>query len=298
MAELIQTIPNFSVGEDTEVVERLVEIASNAPGVTLLDHSSDTDHNRTGITLIGNRGNIQEAAFQLVKYSSEHIDMNEHTGGHPRMGAADVVPFVPLKNITLEECVEASKEFAKRVNDELNIPIFLYEDSASTEERRNLSTIRKGQFEQMKEKIKEEQWKPDYGKQEIHPTAGVTAVGARMPLVAFNVNLDTYNIGIAKNIAKIVRHSSGGFKYCKAIGLRLEERNIVQVSMDIVNYRKIPLYRVFETIRFEAKRYGVGIVGAEIHGLTPAKALIDSAEYYLQLEDFDDEIQVLENRFE
>lgn len=298
MAELIQSIPNFSVGEDPEVVEGLVEIASNAPGVTLLNHSSDTDHNRTGITLMGNRKNIQEVVFQLMKYASEHIDMNEHTGGHPRMGATDVVPFVPLKDTTIEECVEVSKEFAKRVNDELNIPVFLYEDSASTEERRNLSTIRKGQFEQMKEKIKEDQWKPDYGEQEIHPTAGATAVGARMPLVAFNVNLDTENINIAKNIAKIVRHSSGGFKYCKAIGLSLEDRNIVQVSMDIVNYKKIPLYRVLETIRFEAKRYGVGIVGAEVYGLTPAKALIDSAEYYLQLEDFDDEVQILENHFD
>jgi len=298
MTELIQSIPNFSVGKDTEVVEGLVEIASNAPGVTLLNHSSDINHNRTGITLMGDRSHIQEAVFQLVQYATKHIDMNEHTGGHPRMGAADVVPFVPLKNATIEDCIDISKEFAKRVNDELNIPIFLYEDSASTEKRRNLSTIRKGQFEQMKEKIKEEQWKPDYGQQEIHPTAGVTAVGARMPLVAFNVNLDTDNIDIAKNIAKIVRYSSGGFKYCKAIGLKIEERNIVQVSMDIVNYKKIPLYRVLETIRFEAKRYGVGIVGAEVYGLTPAKALIDSAEYYLQLEDFDDSIQVLENHFD
>jgi len=298
MTELIQSIPNFSVGKNTEVVEGLVEIASNAPGVTVLNHSSDTDHNRTGVTLIGNRENIQEAVFQLVKYASEYIDMNEHSGGHPRMGATDVVPFVPLKNITLEECVEVSKEFGERVNNELDIPIFLYENSASTEERRNLSTIRKGQFEQMKEKIKEDQWKPDYGEQEIHPTAGVTAVGARMPLVAFNVNLDTENIDIAKSIAKIVRHSSGGFKYCKAIGLRLSDRNIVQISMDIVNYKKIPLYRVLETIRFEAQRYGVAIIGAEIYGLAPAKALIDSAEYYLQLEEFDDSIQILENRFD
>lgn len=295
MDKLIECIPNFSEGKNQETIDGLVETAKSVQGVTLLDHSSDTNHNRSVFTLVGNEDGIQEVAFQLVKYASENIDMTKHEGGHPRMGATDVVPFVPIKNITAEECVEISKKVAKRVNDELNIPIFLYEDSASTPARRNLAKVRKGQFEGMPEKLLQDEWAPDYGERKIHPTAGVTAIGARMPLVAFNVNLDTDDVTIAKKIAKIVRGSSGGFKYCKGIGLMLEDRNIAQVSMNMVNYEGTPLYRTFETIKFEAKRYGVNIIGSEVIGLTPAKALVDVAEYYLQVEDFDYSKQVLEN---
>ena len=211
------------------------------------------------------------------------------------MGATDVCPFVPIKDVTVEEAVEISKKVAERINSELDIPVFLYEDSASKPSRKNLAKVRKGQFEGMPEKLKEEDWEPDYGKREIHPTAGVTAVGARMPLVAFNVNLDTSDIKIANKIAKIIRASGGGFKYCKAIGVMLEDRNIAQVSMNMVNFEGTPLYRAVEAIKFEAARYGVKVIGTELIGLAPAKALIDSAEYYLQIENLDYDKQILEN---
>ena len=295
MAKLVECIPNFSEGRNQEVIDGLVEVAKSVAGVTLLDHSSDPSHNRSVFTLVGDEENIQEAAFQLVKYASEHIDMTKHEGEHPRMGATDVVPFVPVKDITEKECVEISKKVAERINKELNIPIFLYEASASSPDRVNLAKVRKGQFEGMPEKLLQEEWAPDFGERKIHPTAGVTAVGARMPLVAYNVNLDTPDIEIANKIAKQIRAIGGGYKYVKAIGVMLEDRNIAQVSMNLVNYEKNPIYRVLETIRFEAKRYGVNVIGTELIGLAPAKALIDSAEYYLQIEDFDYGKQVLEN---
>ncbi|HEP1253817.1 TPA: glutamate formimidoyltransferase [Streptococcus pyogenes] len=295
MAKIVECIPNFSEGQNQAVIDGLVATAKSIPGVTLLDYSSDASHNRSVFTLVGDDQSIQEAAFQLVKYASENIDMTKHHGEHPRMGATDVCPFVPIKDITTQECVEISKQVAERINRELDIPIFLYEDSATRPERQNLAKVRKGQFEGMPEKLLEEDWAPDYGDRKIHPTAGVTAVGARMPLVAFNVNLDTDNIDIAHKIAKIIRGSGGGYKYCKAIGVMLEDRHIAQVSMNMVNFEKCSLYRTFETIRFEARRYGVNVIGSEIIGLAPAKALIDVAEYYLQVEDFDYNKQILEN---
>ncbi|HEP1414317.1 TPA: glutamate formimidoyltransferase [Streptococcus pyogenes] len=295
MAKIVECIPNFSEGQNQAVIDGLVATAKSIPGVTLLDYSSDASHNRSVFTLVGDDQSIQEAAFQLVKYASENIDMTKHHGEHPRMGATDVCPFVPIKDITTQECVEISKQVAERINRELDIPIFLYEDSATRPERQNLAKIRKGQFEGMPEKLLEEDWAPDYGDRKIHPTAGVTAVGARMPLVAFNVNLDTDNIDIAHKIAKIIRGSGGGYKYCKAIGVMLEDRHIAQVSMNMVNFEKCSLYRTFETIKFEARRYGVNVIGSEVIGLAPAKALIDVAEYYLQVEDFDYHKQILEN---
>ncbi|MBA2795323.1 glutamate formiminotransferase [Streptococcus porcinus] len=295
MSKIVECIPNFSEGRNQATIDGLVATAKSVPGVTLLDYSSDASHNRSVFTLVGDEVAIQEAAFLLVKYASEHIDMTKHHGEHPRMGATDVLPFVPIKDITTEECVDISKKVAERINKELQIPIFLYEASATCPERTNLAKVRKGQFEGMPEKLLEENWAPDFGDRQIHPTAGVTAVGARMPLVAFNVNLDTDNLEIANKIAKIIRGSGGGYKYCKAIGVMLEERHIAQVSMNMVNFEKCSLYRTFETIKFEARRYGVNIIGSEIIGLAPAKALIDVAEYYLQVEDFDYSKQVLEN---
>lgn len=295
MAKIVECIPNFSEGQNQAVIDGLVATAKSIPGVTLLDYSSDASHNRSVFTLVGDDQSIQEAAFQLVKYASENIDMTKHHGEHPRMGATDVCPFVPIKDITTQECVEISKQVAERINRELGIPIFLYEDSATRPERQNLAKVRKGQFEGMPEKLLEEDWAPDYGDRKIHPTAGVTAVGARMPLVAFNVNLDTDNIDIAHKIAKIIRGSGGGYKYCKAIGVMLEDRHIAQVSMNMINFEKCSLYRTFETIKFEARRYGVNVIGSEVIGLAPAKALIDVAEYYLQVEDFDYHKQILEN---
>lgn len=295
MVKLVECIPNFSEGQDLEIINNLVEIAKSMPNVTLLDYSSDANHNRSVFTLVGDSEIISEVIFQMMKYATDHIDVTKQIGEHPRMGATDVVPFVPIKGITSEECVLISKELAKRVNTELNIPIFLYEESATAANRKNLAKIRKGQIENMPEKLLLDEWQPDFGDRKIHPTAGVTAIGARMPLVAFNVNLDTDDITIANKIARIVRGSNGGFKYCKGIGVMLEDRNIAQVSMNMVNFEGTPLYRAFETIRFEAQRYGVNIIGSELIGLAPAKALIDTAEYYLQIEDFDYNKQVLEN---
>lgn len=295
MAKLVECIPNFSEGRNQEVIEALVAKAKSVPGVTLLDYSTDTSHNRSVFTLVGDPEGIGEAAFQLARLASEKIDLTKHQGEHPRMGATDVIPFVPVQDVTMADCVEISKQVGARVAKELLIPVFLYEDSAASETRRNLALVRKGQFEGMPEKLQQPEWAPDFGERKIHPTAGVVAVGARMPLVAFNINLSTSDVAIANKIAKVIRGSGGGFKYCKAIGVMLEGRNVAQVSMNMVNYEGTPLYRVFEAVRAEAKRYGVTIIGSEIIGLTPAKALIDCAEYYLQVEDFDYKKQVLEN---
>lgn len=295
MAQIVECIPNFSEGRNKEVIEALVKEGRSVPGVTLLDHSSDASHNRSVFTLVGSPEGIAEAAFRLCKLASEKIDMTKHQGEHPRMGATDVIPFVPIKDITTVECVEISKKVAARIWNELKIPSFLYEDSAAVETRRNLASVRKGQFEGMPEKLQQADWAPDFGERKIHPTAGITAIGSRMPLVAYNVNLNTSDINIANAIAKTIRAASGGYKHCKAIGVMLEDRNIAQVSMNLVNYEGTPIYRVFEAIRFEAARWGVQITGSEVIGLTPAKALIDCAEYYLKIEGFDYGKQVLEN---
>ncbi|WMJ85131.1 glutamate formimidoyltransferase [Oscillospiraceae bacterium LTW-04] len=295
MAKLVECIPNFSEGRDQAVIDGLAEVAKSVPGCTLLDVQSDANHNRCVFTLVGSPEGIEEAAFLLCKKAAETIDMTQHEGAHPRMGATDVIPFVPTMDMTVEECVSISKRVAQRIWEELKIPSFLYEDSATSPDRINLASVRKGQFEGMPKKLLQPEWAPDFGERKIHPTAGITAIGARMPLVAFNVNLGTSNVEIAKQIAKTIRGSSGGFKYCKAIGLMLEERNVAQVSMNMVNYEGTPLYRVFEVIRAEAQRWGVPIIGSEVVGLTPAKALVDCAEYYLKIENFDYKKQVMEN---
>ena len=296
MAKLVECIPNFSVSKekDEAVFQGLVDVAKSIPGCTLFDIQSDGSHNRCVFTLVGSPEGIEEAAFQLCKKASETIDMTKHQGQHPRMGATDVIPFVPTMDMSVQECVDMSKRVAQRIWDELQIPSFLYEDSAATPERKNLAKCRKGQFEGMPEKLLQPEWAPDYGERRIHPTAGITAIGARMPLVAFNVNLDTSDLEIASKIAKAIRGSSGGFRSCKAIGVMLEERNIAQVSMNMVNFEDTPLYYAFEMIRALADRYGVRIIGSEVVGLTPAKALIDCAEYYLKIENFDCRKQVME----
>ena len=295
MAKIVECIPNFSEGRNQETIDALVSAAKSVPGVMLLDYSSDASHNRSVFTMVGDPDSIAEAAFRLCKLASEKIDMTKHSGEHPRMGATDVIPFVPIQDVTVADCVEISKKVARRVWEELSIPSFLYEESANRPERQNLAKVRKGQFEGMPEKLLQEEWAPDFGERAIHPTAGITAIGARMPLIAFNVNLNTSDINIANAIAKTIRASSGGYKHCKAIGVMLEDRNIAQVSMNMVNYEGTPLYRAFEAIRSEARRWGVSIIGSEIIGLTPVKALVDTAAYYLQVEDFDYDKQVLEN---
>ena len=272
----------------------LVDTANSIPGCTVLDVQTDGDHNRCVFTMVGSPAAIEEAAFQLAKKAAETIDMTKHQGQHPRMGATDVIPFIPTMDMTVEECVDLSKRVAERLWTELSIPSFLYEDSASRPERRNLAACRKGQFEGMPEKLLQPEWAPDYGERKIHPTAGITAIGARMPLIAYNINLDTSDLEIANKIARAIRAAGGGFKYCKAIGVMLEERNVAQVSMNLVNYEGTPIYYVFEMVRALADRYGVRITGSELVGLTPGKALLDCAEYYLKLEGFDARKQVME----
>ncbi len=296
MAKLVECIPNFSVSREKDeiVFQALVDTANAVPGCTLFDVQSDGNHNRCVFTLIGSPASIEEAAFQLAKKAVETIDMTKHEGQHPRMGAVDVIPFVPQMDVSVEECVEISKRVAQRCWDELGLPSFLYEDSATRPERKNLASCRKGQFEGMPEKLLQPDWAPDYGERKIHPTAGITAIGARMPLIAFNVNLDTADVEIAKKIAKAIRGSSGGFRSCKAIGIMLEERNIAQVSMNMVNYEDTPLFYAYEMINSLAERYGTRVIESEIVGLTPAKALIDCAEFYLKIENFNCKNQIME----
>ena len=228
MARLVQCVPNFSEGRNKEVVEKIVDEIRKVEGVKLLDYSMDKDHNRSVVTFVGEPEKVILAAFNATKVAAELIDMSKHTGGHPRMGATDVIPLIRISDVTVEECIEYSKQLGKRIGEELNIPVFLYEQSATAKHRENLADIRRGQYEGMKEKLKEEEWKPDYGPAELNVKAGVTAVGTRPPLIAFNVNLGTDNVEIAKKIAKVVRARTGGFTYCKAIGLEIKERGIVQ----------------------------------------------------------------------
>jgi glutamate formiminotransferase len=293
--KIIECVPNFSEGRNLENIEKIVEPFRAKDRVKLLDYQKDDAHNRLVVTVVGEPEPLKAAVIEAMSRAIDLIDMRTHRGQHPRMGATDVVPFIPLKNISMQEAVEFSKEVAEEAAKKLSLPIFLYEKSASHPERQNLANIRKGQFEGMAEKIKQPQWKPDFGPRSIHPTAGATAMGARMPLVAYNVNLGSRNVEIADAIAKKVRHISGGLRYCKGIGIELKDRGLVQVSMNMTDYSKTALYRAFELIKIEARRHGVNVVGSEIVGLVPMEALIDTAAYYLQLENFSME-QVLEAR--
>jgi len=295
MNKIIECVPNFSEGRDLKKIEKIVEPFRGKDGVKLLDYQNDEDHNRSVVTVVGEPQALKAAVIEAMGVAIGLIDMNSHQGQHPRMGAIDVVPFIPVKNVAVEEAVELSKAAAKEAAMKYKLPIFLYEQSATRPARQNLATIRKGQFEAMAEKLAQPEWKPDFGPQQIHPTAGVTAMGARMPLVAYNVNLDTPLLEVADSIAKKVRHISGGLRYCKGIGIELKDRGIVQVSMNMTDYSKTALYRVFELIRIEARRYGVNVAGSEVIGLVPMEALIDTAAYYLGLENFSME-QVLEYR--
>lgn len=295
MARLVECVPNFSEGRNKDVVEKIVDEIRKIEDVKLLDYSMDADHNRSVVTFIGEPEKVIEAAFNAAKVAAELIDMSKHTGEHPRMGATDVIPLIPISDVTMEECVEYSKILGKRIGEELNIPVFLYERSATSREREDLANVRKGQYEGMAEKLKKEEWKPDFGPAELNVKAGVTAVGARPPLIAYNVNLGTNDLEIAKKIAKAVRARTGGFTYCKAIGVEIKERNIVQVSMNLVDYTKTPIFRVFDTIEREARRYGVNVIGSEIVGLVPMQALVDAADYYLKLENFSSD-QILERK--
>lgn len=293
--KIVECVPNFSEGRDREAMEKIVEPFRAVSGVKLLDYQSDKDHNRMVVTVIGEPEPLKEAVVAAVGRALELIDLRTHEGQHPRMGATDVIPFIPIKHVDMTEAVEISKEVASRVSEQYGLPVFLYEESATSPHRKNLAAIRKGEFEGMAEKIKQPEWQPDYGPPRVHPSAGVTAIGARMPLVAFNVNLATSDLDIANDIARKVRHINGGLRFCKGIGVELKDRGIVQVSMNMTDFTKTALYRSFELVKIEARRYGVNVVGSEIIGLVPMAALIDCAVYYMGIEDFSMD-QVLESR--
>ncbi len=295
MYKIIECVPNFSEGRDIENIDKIISPFKTMSGVKLLDTQKDEDHNRLVVTVIGAPEEMKAAVIAAMGEAIAVIDMRRHKGQHPRMGAVDVVPFIPVKNVSMAEAVALSRAVAAEASQKYNLPIFLYEASAERAERRNLAAIRKGQFEGMADKIKNPEWAPDFGPTAVHPTAGVTAMGARMPLVAFNVNLDTDKRDIANDIAKKVRHISGGLQHCKALGIELVDRGIVQVSMNMTDYTRTALYQVFELIRIEARRYGVNVIGSEIVGMVPMAALVETAAHYLGLENFSPE-QVLESR--
>lgn len=291
----MECVPNFSEGRDLEKIDKIIEPFRAKPGVKLLDYSNDEDHNRLVVTVVGEPEALKAALLDAVGKAVDLIDLNHHTGQHPRMGAVDVVPFIPIKGCTMEEAVALSKEVGSQIAALYNVPVFLYEKSATASHRENLAAVRKGEFEGMAEKIKLPEWKPDFGPAERHSTAGTVAVGARMPLVAYNVNLGTDNLAIATDIAKKIRFIGGGLRYCKAMGVELKDRGITQVSINMTDYTRTALYRAFELVKVEARRYGVAVVGSEIIGLVPMEALIDTASYYLGLENFSMD-QVLEAR--
>ena len=284
--KIMECVPNFSEGRDLEKIDKIVNPFRGKEGVKLLDYSNDIDHNRLVVTVVGQPEALKEAVIEAIGIAVELIDLNHHQGQHPRMGAADVVPFIPIKGCTMDDAIALSREVGATVAERYNLPVFLYEKSASAPHRENLAAVRKGEFEGMAEKIKLPEWHPDFGPAERHPTAGAVAIGARMPLVAYNINLDTPSLEIAHGIAKKIRFIGGGLRYCKAMGVELKERGITQVSINMTDYTKTALYQAMEMVRFEARRYGVNVVGSEIIGLVPMAALIDTSAYYLGLENF------------
>ncbi len=293
---LIECVPNFSEGRDTAKVEALVEAARSVAGVTVLDREMDADHNRSVLTLAGSPEAVSEAALRAVGKAVELIDLTRHTGVHPRIGAADVVPFVPVEGVTLEECVRLAERVGGEIWRRYRVPVYFYEAAARTPERTNLENIRRGQFEVLRDEIASRPERaPDVGDPCCHPTAGAVVVGARKFLIAYNINLNTPDVEIAKKIAKTIRFSSGGFRFVKAMGVPLTSRNLAQVSMNLTDFEQTPVHRVFETVRTEAERYGASIVGSEIVGLIPKKALEMAAEHFLRCENFRPEM-VFENR--
>jgi len=293
MTQLIECIPNFSEARRPEVIDQIVAAIQSVSEVKLLDRSSDLDHNRTVLTFAGSPAGVEEAAFLAIKTASELIDLNQHTGEHPRIGATDVVPFVPLSGVTMDDCIAIATRLGQRVGGELNIPIYLYEAAATRPEHANLENIRKGQYEGLKTEIESDPNRaPDFGPAQLG-TAGATVIGARNPLIAFNVYLTTDDVSIAKKVAKAARYSSGGLRYVKGLGLLVDGR--AQVSMNLTNFHETPLARVVEFIRREAERYGVGIHHTELVGLIPQEALVDAAVWYTQLDGFSPE-QILESR--
>lgn len=293
MLKLIECVPNFSEGRRPEVIEAIVGEVRKVEGVRLLDVKPDASHNRTVVTFVGGPAAVRQAAFNACAKAAELIDMEKHSGEHPRIGATDVIPFIPVKGATLEDCVALADELGREIAERLEIPVYLYEAAAKTPARRNLPDIRRGQYEGLKLEIAQPERRPDYGPARMHPTAGATVVGARQFLIAYNINLGTSDVAIAKKIANCIREAKGGYRYVRAMGVMIEDRQVAQVTINMVDYTGTPLHRVFETVKAEAARYGVNVIGSEIVGLVPLQALLDAADYYLRLEGFDRK-QVLE----
>ncbi len=296
MDKIIECVPNFSEGRRTEVIDAIINEIKGVEGVRLLDSEHDFDHNRSVLTYIGTPAAMKKATLAAVAKAAELIDMEKHTGEHPRIGATDVVPFIPIKNTTLDDCITLAREVGQEMGEKLGIPVYLYEAAATRVERRNLANVRKGQYEGLKVAITSDPArKPDFGPVKLHPQAGATAVGARMPLVAYNVNLDTKDIDLAKRIAKNIRERDGGFPNVKALGLEIKERGIVQVSMNLTNYQITPIHKVFDKIFEEASSANVEVLESEVIGLLPMAAMIDCAKHYLKATNFKKE-QLLEPR--
>ncbi|MDP9263117.1 MAG: glutamate formimidoyltransferase, partial [Acidobacteriota bacterium] len=293
MSTLVECVPNFSEGRDKSKVDAIVA-AMQMEGVYLLDRESDADHNRSVITLVGTREAIAEAAIRGVGKAAELIDLTKHQGAHPRMGATDVVPFIPIEGVTIEDCVAIARKVGEEIWKRYQIPVYLYEAAAATPERQNLENIRRGQFEGLREEVQTDPARrPDFGEARLHPTAGATVVGARKFLIAYNIFLNTGDVQVAKKVAKAVRASSGGLRYVKGAGFLV--RNLAQVSMNLTDFEQTPIARVFEAVKSEAARYGATPLSSEIVGLIPKKALEDAAEWFLQVENFDSSL-ILENR--
>jgi glutamate formiminotransferase len=291
---IIECVPNISEGRRPEVVARCVA-ACRVAGVTVLDHSSDASHNRSVITLVGDAPGLRQAILALFDEAVAAIDLRTHTGEHPRVGAVDVVPFIPIDEVDMAACVALAKEVGAAVAARTGVPVFLYEEAASAPGRRNLEDIRRGEFEGLAAKLARPEWAPDFGPAAPHASAGATVIGARMPLIAYNINLATDRLDVAKKIAAAIRFSSGGYRFVKAMGVELGDRHLVQVSMNLTHYEKTPVFRVFDTVTREAARHGVSVLESEIVGLVPANALFAVAAHYLQLHNFSPD-QVLENR--
>ena len=292
---LIESIPNVSEGRRPEVVDRLAAAVTATPGVRLLDRSSDASHNRSVLTLVGDAPSLKAATLALVGAAVGAIDLRTHKGEHPRLGAVDVIPFVPIEGVTMADCVALAKDVAAEVARQFGVPVYLYEEASDNPLRKNLEDIRRGEFEGLRAKMASSGWAPDFGPAGPHPSAGATVIGARMPLIAYNNNLATDRLDVAKKIAAAIRHSSGGLRYVKAMGVKLEDRNLAQVSINLTNYEKTPMFRVFEMVRREAERHGVSVLESEIVGLVPSAALVSTAQFYLQMEGFSP-AQILENK--
>src|SRR5262245_33551307 len=292
---VIECIPNISEGRRPEIVKEIASaVAAAAPTIRVLDVSSDAAHNRSVLTLAGDAAGLKAGILTLFERTLQAVDLTGHQGEHPRMGAVDVVPFVPIEGVTMADCVALAREVAAAVADRFQVPIYLYEDASSNPARKNLEDIRRGEFEGLGAKMATAGWAPDFGPATPHPTAGASVIGARMPLIAYNINLASDRIDVAKKIAAAVRHSSGGLRFVKAMGVMLDDRGVAQVSMNLTNFEKTPIPRVFEFVKREAARYGVNVLESEVVGLVPQAALVAAAEYYLQLENFSGG-QVLEN---